>query len=111
MRRLDGVLLKPLDYRAAMAPRDSVRKCRAFYAHLRGGQTMGAARRLALQKAIADGMPAATWAGIDLLGDADLSLAAPPRTRPSWPTFLLLGALVLALSALGWGPITRFAGR
>jgi CHAT domain-containing protein len=71
----------------------------AFYERLRLGETMGAALRAARSRAIAEGMPAATWAGVELLGDGDLALAAaPPSSRPR----LLLSLLPL-LAALGFG--------
>jgi hypothetical protein len=82
-----------------------------FYGHLRRGQTMGEALRRAREQAIAEGMPAATWASIDLLGDPDFSLAVPPPAPLPWPALLLLGALALAVAALGWSMVTRLAGR
>jgi tetratricopeptide (TPR) repeat protein len=82
-----------------------------FYGHLRRGQTMGASLRQAREQAIADGMPAATWASVDLLGDPDFSLAASAPARATWPALLFIGAAVLALGLLGWGVVTRFAGR
>ena len=68
-----------------------------FYEHLRQGETMGGALRSARRRALAEGVPAATWAGVVLLGDGDVVLE--PRPPASWrlPLLLLAGAAVLAL--------------
>jgi hypothetical protein len=73
----------------------------SFYEHLRRGETMGAALRLARQRAVADGMSPATWAGIELLGDADLALAPAPPPRGHRPD---------AYVSTTWGP-PRGSGR
>ena len=68
-----------------------------FYEHLRQGETMGGALRSARRRALAEGVPTATWAGIVLLGDGDVVLE--PRPPASWrlPLLLLAGAAVVAL--------------
>jgi hypothetical protein len=77
-----------------------------FYSHLHRGQTMGAALRSARQQAFDAGMPGATWASVDLLGDPDFALSGPPReARTSRLALLLFG--VLAAAVLGWGAVTR----
>jgi tetratricopeptide (TPR) repeat protein len=68
-----------------------------FYAHLRQGETMGGALRSARRRAISEGVPAATWAGVVLLGDGDVVLE--PRPPASWRLPLLLAGV--AAAALG----------
>lgn len=73
----------------------------SFYRSLRGGATMGAALRAARSRAVADGLPAATWAGVELLGDGDFALAAPePRASPPVLLLFALGALAFGLLVL-----------
>lgn len=82
----------------------------SFYRSLRGGASMGAAMRAARSQAVADGLPAATWAGVELMGDGDLALAAPEAPSPPPPALLLtLGALALGL--LGWTVRTAWRAR
>lgn len=95
--------------RSRLRDDEAERLFQLFYGHLRRGHTMGAALRRAREQAIAEGMPAATWATVELLGDPDLPLAAPVAARRPWAVPLLLGALALALAALGRRLLTRFA--
>ena len=68
-----------------------------FYEHLSHGRAMGEALRLAREKSFAEGMPAATWASVELLGDAGLAVdGRTPTGLPALATFLL----VLAAAAL-----------
>jgi tetratricopeptide (TPR) repeat protein len=93
--------------RSRLRDDEAERFFRSFYGHLRRGETMGAALRLARQRARDEGMPAATWASVDLLGDADLVLdVPPPPTAASRAAIVVIG--VLALAAMGWSAV-RFA--
>jgi hypothetical protein len=61
---------------------------------------MGAALRAARSRAVADGLPAATWAGVELLGDGDFALAAPEPRAPPVLLLFALGALAFAVLVL-----------
>jgi hypothetical protein len=71
---------------------------------------MGGALRAARSQAVTDGLAAATWAGVELLGDGDLALAAPEApSAPPLPLLVALGALALGL--LGWTVRTAWKAR
>ena len=69
-----------------------------FYAHLRQGETMGGALRSARRRALSEGVPAATWAGVVLLGDGDVVLE--PRPPVPWRLPLLLAGVTAAAIGL-----------
>lgn len=50
---------------------------------------------------MAQGVPAHAWAGIVLIGDAELRLEAPPSWPPSFRHLAALGVFVFALLAFG----------
>ncbi|MCK8502426.1 CHAT domain-containing protein [Myxococcus fulvus] len=84
-----------------------------FYQYLAQGLSSSAALRRAQLDAIDDGLPAAAWAGLVVLGDASLTVT-PPREGPL-PSLLLLGAGALAgvllLGLVGWRWRSRLAHR
>ncbi len=71
-----------------------------FYEHLGRGATAGEAIAAARRERQEAGVPPHAWAGIVLIGDADLRLEAAPW-QPDPRGWLALGLLVLSLSAFG----------
>ncbi len=72
-----------------------------FYRHLGDGESATAALSAAQRERIAEGAPAAAWAGLVLLGNGDLTPfpgGVQPH-RPWWPWIL---ALAVGLLGLGW---------
>lgn len=94
--------------RSRLRDDEAERFFRWFYDGLRGGQTMGAALRTARARAVAAGLPAATWAGVDLLGDADVALElVPPAPAGSRRAAAVMTLLALALAAWGAARFVR----
>ncbi|MFI5006656.1 MAG: CHAT domain-containing protein [Solirubrobacterales bacterium] len=83
----------------------------SFYRSLHRGATMGGAMRAARTQAMADGLAAATWAGVELLGDGDLALAAPEAPSAPAPFPLLAGLGALALALFAWTVRTAWKAR
>ncbi|WP_263974562.1 CHAT domain-containing protein [Myxococcus xanthus] len=71
-----------------------------FYRHLARGLSVSAALRAAQLEAIDAGLPPAAWAGLVVLGDAALVVAAP-REEGAPMVSGLAGALVIAAAFLG----------
>ncbi|HEV8580430.1 MAG TPA: CHAT domain-containing protein [Thermoanaerobaculia bacterium] len=75
-----------------------------FYRHLGLGASVAAALRAAQRELIAEGAPAAAWAGIVVLGDGDL--VPLPGGRKGWSPPIwawgLAGAAVLLVIGLAW---------
>jgi CHAT domain-containing protein len=70
----------------------------ALYRHLGRGERVGSALALARRERIRAGDPAAAWAGLTLIGDADMSpINAPIASRLSF--FLALAAALLTVIA------------
>ena len=81
-----------------------------FYKHLGHGRSVAAAARAARQDLIADGAPAAAWAGIVVLGDGDL--VPLPGGRKGWSVWAwALGAGVLAALVVLWARARSTAAR
>lgn len=72
-----------------------------FYRHLAAGERAGSALAAAQRESLKAGAPAATWAGMMLLGDADFRVVPPPsRLGPGWiAAALAAGILLLTLLA------------
>lgn len=84
-----------------------------FYEALGAGMGTAAALRQARQQAIAEGRPAAAWAGLVLLGDGAKPVLAPtpPRTVP-WLAVTVAITLALAIAgAVAWLVRSRTAWR
>jgi hypothetical protein len=79
----------------------------SFYDYLGRGHGVGESLRLARVRSIAEGMPAATWASVELLGDAALALSARPPARLPGPLRALL--VLAALGILVWSVRTARA--
>ena len=71
-----------------------------FYHHLADGESAAGALQSARRDAIAMGLPAATWAGVSLLGSGDLGVT--PEARSSALAGWWMVALALALGAVYW---------
>lgn len=75
-----------------------------FYHHLGRGLSVAAAAQAAQQDLIADGAPAAAWAGIVVLGDGDI--VPLPGGRKGWNVpvwaWIAAGSLLALLLALAW---------
>lgn len=74
-----------------------------FYRELGRGRSVAAALTEARRRRIADGAPAAAWAGMVVLGDGDhvpLPGGRPARTSPTWTVPLALVALASLLALL-----------
>lgn len=70
----------------------------AFYSHLRAGERAAGALRAARLEALAQGLPAAAWAGVVLLGDGDRPVLTG-RPRDARPGVLGLLGLALGVTA------------
>ncbi|MCE9669650.1 CHAT domain-containing protein [Myxococcus stipitatus] len=79
-----------------------------FYAHLARGWSASAALRAAQLEAIEDGLPAAAWAGLVVLGDAALAPIEPTSragttraTHAPWLVVAATASVLVSLLALG----------
>ena len=73
-----------------------------FYRHLAAGERAGSALAAAQRESLKAGAPAAAWAGMMLLGDADFRVVPPPpdRLAMAWiAAFLAAGILLWTLFA------------
>ena len=70
----------------------------AFYRHLGRGERLGAALALARRERIRAGDPAAAWAGLTLIGDADMSPINEPISR-WWFSQLALAAVLTVIAS------------
>jgi tetratricopeptide (TPR) repeat protein len=69
---------------------------RWFYAEAARGRSLGGALHAARRRAMAEGLPAAAWSGVFLMGDPDFSW--PPRSQ-EWPwVWAAAGVILLALA-------------
>lgn len=68
-----------------------------FYRHLAAGERAGSALAAAQRESLKAGAPAAAWAGMMLLGDADFRVVPPPpsRFRPGWTAAALAAGILL----------------
>ena len=79
-----------------------------FYRHLGHGLSVAAAAQAAQKDLIADGAPAAAWAGIVVLGDGDLVPLPGGRKGSNVPLWAWMiagcagGVLILLIGALAW---------
>jgi CHAT domain-containing protein/tetratricopeptide (TPR) repeat protein len=81
---------------------------RWFYGHLSSGKTVGVALRLTRAQAISEGMPAATWAGIVLLGDPTASMRVMHATSWQRPSALAFLGAILVIGFLIYGALRVF---
>jgi CHAT domain-containing protein len=73
----------------------------SFYDGVAEGRTMAASLRWARERAVTDGLPTAAWAGVVLLGDADLALPHSPSS--AWPARVAWASgVVLAAGLAAW---------
>jgi CHAT domain-containing protein len=84
--------------RSRLRDDEAERLLSSLYDELGRGRAMGPALLEARRKALAERMPAATWAGLELLGDPDLSFA-PARAPGRAPIVALAGLIGLAVLA------------
>jgi tetratricopeptide (TPR) repeat protein len=77
---------------------ETERLMRDFYECLARGDTVGEALRAARARAVAEGAPAAAWAGVVVLGDQDFAL--PPAPFAWWRVAAVLLPLTVAGTAL-----------
>jgi CHAT domain-containing protein len=82
-----------------------------FYHHLGRGLSGAAAAQVAQKDLIADGAPAAAWAGIVVLGDGDL--VPLPGGRKGWNVpvwaWVIAGCALILLAVIAWRRIPRTA--
>jgi tetratricopeptide (TPR) repeat protein len=72
----------------------------AFYRHLGRGERVGSALALARRERIRAGDPAAAWAGLTLIGDADMSPINEPISRRWFSRFALAAVLTVIAGAI-----------
>jgi hypothetical protein len=71
-----------------------------FYRALASGASVDAALRQARRDAVAQGLPAAAWAGVASLGDGRRRPLAPrPPNAAPWPWLAATVAILFALAA------------
>ena len=83
---------------------DALHMFRHFYAALRQGDDLGTAAQKARRSAIADGRPAAAWAGIVVLGDSSIvpfEYGSPGYRQTRWMGALIVLGLLVTLLLLG----------
>lgn len=73
-----------------------------FYRHLAAGESAGSSLAAAQRESLKAGVPAAVWAGMMLLGDADFRVVPPPPSRlgTGWIAALLTAATLPLLTLL-----------
>ncbi|HEX3126970.1 MAG TPA: CHAT domain-containing protein [Thermoanaerobaculia bacterium] len=71
-----------------------------FYAHLAEGRSVAAALQAAQRDLIEDGVPAAAWAGVVVLGDGDRVPFPGGRRRALLPAVAVVALLLLAAAIL-----------
>jgi CHAT domain-containing protein len=81
---------------------EAERTVRGLYRHLAEGHSVAAALASARREAIRDRAPAATWAGLVVLGDGDVVPAPGGRPAISDARALALGGLLAALALFVW---------
>ena len=74
-----------------------------FYRALGAGDSVGGALRRARRDAIDEGMPAASWAGVALLGDGrHKPLQRRPESTKPWPLAGVIAVALAALASIRW---------
>ena len=75
---------------------------RRYYRHLAGGESVASALAAARREALQDGLPAAAWAGMVVLGDGDRVLVARGGRAARWPLWTLGLGVVTLVAAYFW---------
>ena len=73
-----------------------------FYRYLASGSSVAEALRRAQEDAVRAGLPAAAWAGLVVLGDANLGFPARRPASPAWRWSAALAAVLAGGAVLGF---------